>query len=68
MYHGDNLKKTRLELGLTQKKLSEGSGLHIRTLIRLEKSEGNPKIKTLAAVAKYFKMSVDELFLKTLND
>jgi transcriptional regulator with XRE-family HTH domain len=64
LFYGDHLRKVRMESGLTLKKLSEGSGVHIRTLLRLEASIGNPKIDTLADIAKYFGMTVDDLFLK----
>jgi transcriptional regulator with XRE-family HTH domain len=64
MYYGKNLRELRTTSGLTLKQLGKGAGVHVRTLNRLEKGEGNPKINTLTAVANYFKMTVDELFLK----
>lgn len=64
MYHGANLKKARTDFGLSLRKLSAESGVHAKTLARLEKGEGNPKINTLAAIARYFDMTIDELFIK----
>lgn len=65
MFNGSYLKKVRTDLGLTQKKLSEESGVHVRTLARLEKGGGNPKINTLSPIASSLNMTVDELFLRS---
>ena len=68
MFSGNTLRKTRLDLGLTLKKLEDKSGVTVRTLVRLEAGIGNPKINTLATIAKQLGMTVDELFLRNPED
>lgn len=68
MFYGCNLKKIRMDSGMSLKRLAGDLGIHTNTLLRLEKGEYNPKINTLAKIAKHFGMSVDDLFLKDWRD
>jgi DNA-binding XRE family transcriptional regulator len=68
VFYGCNLRKMRIDSGLTLKRLNELSGVHVQTLMRLEKGDCNPRVNTLAKIAKQFEMTVDELFLRNSVD
>jgi transcriptional regulator with XRE-family HTH domain len=54
------LKKLREQEGLTQLEVFYDTGLNIG---RIESAKSNPSISTLAAICKYFKISLTEFFI-----
>jgi transcriptional regulator with XRE-family HTH domain len=53
------LKQLRTEHGLTQEDVYNDTGIHIA---RIETGKVNISISTLAALANYFQLSLDEFF------
>lgn len=58
---GENVKKFRLELGLTQKKLAEQVDLKRNTISDVENGKMLLSINSLKRVAKVFGCTIDEL-------
>ncbi len=56
------LKKLREQEGLTQYEVFYDTGLNIG---RIEAAKCNPTISTIAALCKYFKISLAEFFILT---
>ena len=56
-----NLKTLRTKRQLTQAQLAEAMGITSRTVMRWEIGEGEPGAKELIAMARFFRVSVDEL-------
>jgi transcriptional regulator with XRE-family HTH domain len=49
---GNNIRKFRIELGLTQIKVAEKSKISINYYARVERGEVNPSVKTLESILK----------------
>lgn len=60
----ENIKKHRKKKGLTQKELSELSGLSEITIRKIEAGDSNPKIATLASIADALEIPVMTLYGK----
>ena len=58
---GDRIKLFRLEMGLTQVRLGELSGVRGQTIWRYEAGEATPDLACLARVARALDVSVDRL-------
>lgn len=58
---GENVKKFRLEFGLTQKKLAEQVNLKRNTISDVENGKILLSINSLKRVAKVFNCTIDEL-------
>lgn len=58
---GNRIKDLRLEKGLSQRKLSDETGVSQQALSLYEKGERNPKIETWQKLANYFDVSVSYL-------
>ena len=52
------IKKRRKVLKITQERLSQVSGVGLRTLKAIESGEGNPTLKTIAKLADVMGMEV----------
>lgn len=61
IYLGENIKKLRLEKGLTQETLAEFLGVTFQSVSNWERGESYPDITMLPEIAGFFKVSVDEL-------
>lgn len=61
---GNNLVRLRKSKGFTQNRLSEASGVAIRTIQRIEKDTVNPQLETVKLLADSLGVSTDHL-LKT---
>lgn len=61
IYFGENLKELRLKKNLTQEKLAEFLGVSFQTISKWERCETYPDITMLPEIARYFKISVDDL-------
>lgn len=59
---GKNLKKIRLEKGLTQEKLAFSIGVEISQISRIERGILNTTISTAEAIAKALDIPMKELF------
>jgi transcriptional regulator with XRE-family HTH domain len=57
---GRQLRKLRLERGLTQEKLAELSGSHHNYVGGLERGERNPTLTKLVALARALKCDIQE--------
>lgn len=58
----ENLKKLRIEQRYTRRQLEELSGVSKNTIQYIEeKRSDNPRIKTVANLAKVLKVSIDKL-------
>lgn len=55
------LRRIRKEKGVTLKDLSVRSGVSYSELVYIEKSERNPRVKTLCAIAAALDAKLDEL-------
>ncbi|WP_396173440.1 helix-turn-helix domain-containing protein [Flavobacterium sp.] len=58
---GDHIKEIRISKGLTQSELSEKSGIAVRTIQRIEKSEVTPSIYSLNAIEKVLAIKLNEV-------
>lgn len=58
---GLNIRKSRIELNLTQEHLAEKSGLDVTYISGIERGLRNPGIKNVARLAKALEMSTSEL-------
>jgi len=62
---GKNIKKFRLDKGLSQDKLSKLADLSLNTVVKIELDESpNPTIETIQRIAKALEVSVDDLLKK----
>ena len=62
----NNLKALRLGLRLTIEDVAETLGIHKNTYRQYENGERNMKPETMIAVAEFFNIPVDEIFLHRL--
>ena len=60
---GEMIKQRRVKLGITQLILAQLAGVGINTVVAIERGEGNPRLKTLEAIADTLGMKLD-LILK----
>ncbi|MFA6314886.1 MAG: helix-turn-helix transcriptional regulator [Candidatus Paceibacterota bacterium] len=62
---GKNIKRYRLDKGLSQDKLSKLADLSLNTIVKIELDESpNPTIETIQRIAKALDVSVDDLLKK----
>jgi len=65
----NNLKKMRIEKGLTQEQCSRGIGISLRTYQYLENNRTeNPTSQVIDACCIYFKKKYEELFRNSINN
>lgn len=58
---GENIKRIRLERGLTQEEVAAHLGVSFQSISKWERADGYPDITMLPALARYLQISVDEL-------
>ena len=58
---GSNIKRMRLERGLTQEEVAAHLGISFQSISKWERNDGYPDIEMLPSLANYFGISVDEL-------
>lgn len=58
---GENIKKVRLERGLTQEEVATHLGISFQSISKWERGDGYPDITMLPVLADYFGTSIDEL-------
>ena len=63
---GTALKQRRKSLRVTQPELADLAGVHINTLYKIERGQGNPTIETIDRIAAVLGMEL-QLVIKTLN-
>ena len=56
------VRKARIEMGLTQEKLAEALGVDNRTILNIEAGRGNPKFERLYPLITYLKIPADRIF------
>ncbi len=61
VYIGENIKKLRIEKGLTQEKLADFLGVAFQSVSRWERGESYPDITLLPAISAFFNTTADEL-------
>lgn len=59
---GQNIKKARIEQGLTQAQLAAKANVDVRTIINIEKYRGNPKLEVLFSLINVLKIDAREIF------
>ncbi len=57
------LEHLRLKNGITQEELAEAVGVSRQTIISIEKEHYNPSIILAFKLSKYFKTSIEEMFI-----
>lgn len=57
-----NLKKFRMEAGLSQEELAASVGVRRETIVRLEAGKYNPSLKLAMDIAKTVGAPLDEIF------
>jgi len=57
-----NLRRIRHRRGLTQERLAQDSGLNMTHVAKIERSEREPGVRTVAKLAKTLGVSAAELF------
>ena len=58
---GNNIRRMRLEKGLTQEEVALHLGVSFQSVSKWERGDGYPDIEMLPTIAHYFGVSVDEL-------
>ncbi len=58
---GENIKALRTKMNVTQKEMSDKLGYSCQNISKWERGTSMPDIPTVAALAEYFNISVDEL-------
>lgn len=66
--YGANIKKFRQLRGKTQEDIAAYLGVAPQTIYKYEKEINEPDTKTLAKLADYFEITVDELLGRTVNE
>ncbi len=61
-YFSWNVRRLRLERGLTQEALAEAVGIELRSLQRIEAARGNPSITVMINIADVLKVKPGALF------
>lgn len=64
---GVAVRKARKDLGLTQVKLAERTGIDSRTIIKIEGCEGNPMLENLYPLIRVLKIDPWEVFYPELQ-
>jgi len=59
---GENVKKLRLEKGITQEQLAEHLAITYQSVSKWENNITNPDIYLIPQIAEYFEIPIDELF------
>ena len=62
---GDSIKERRVGLNLSQKELSEQTGLTLRTIQRIENNEVKPSLYSLKVIGEVLKADLSEFVKKT---
>ena len=57
------IKELRAVQGLTQVELAKRVGVRRETIVFLEKGKYNPSLKLAYAIAKIFKLPIEEIFI-----
>ena len=63
-----NLRRLRNERRLTQSELAAAIGINTRTILRWENGEGEPGAAELIALARFFRVSIDQLLSEIASD
>ena len=58
---GENIKRKRIERGLTQEEVATHLGVSFQSVSKWERCDGYPDIELLPSIANYFNISIDEL-------
>ncbi len=58
----NQIKKMRTEKGVTQEQLGEAVGVSRQTIVAIEKGNYTPSLALAMSLARFFKISVEELF------
>jgi y4mF family transcriptional regulator len=56
---GEKIKQRRIKLKITQMTLAQLAGIGINTVVAIERGEGNPRLKTLVAIANTLGLKLD---------
>ena len=56
---GEKIKQRRIKLGINQTVLAQLAGIGINTVVAIERGEGNPRLKTLEAIANTLGLKLD---------
>ena len=67
MYLAQNLKYLRKQKGLNQNDLAEILGIKRSTVGNWETDRREPELNMLVYIAKYFRVTIDDLLLKDLR-
>ncbi len=67
MIIGENIKKIRLERGLTQSDLAEKSGIKINQISKIERGGSDPKSSTIIKIINALESDANSIFLDTQN-
>ena len=59
----NNLEKIRKEIGINQEELAKALEVSRQTIGSLENGRYNPSIILAFKIARYFKMSIEEIFI-----
>lgn len=58
---GENIKRFRLDRGLTQEEVAAHLGVSFQSISKWERGDGYPDITMLPTLSNYFEISIDEL-------
>ncbi len=59
----NSIKKFRQEKNITQEQLAEAVGISRQTVVAIEKGNYEPSLGLAIKLSKYFRLSVEELFV-----
>jgi len=62
------LKMYRVMHNLTQEDLAKAIGVSRQTIIALEKGKYNPSLELAFKIARYFKVTIENIFIYDQND
>lgn len=67
MSANNRIKELRARDSLTQHDLAEAVGVRRETIVFLEKGKYNPSLQLAYKIAKFFKLSIEDVFILDAN-
>ena len=67
-HYTNNISEIRKKKGISQTQFANAIGVETSTISRIETGKSDPSAVTLFAIAKFFQVSVDDLYTKKTDE